>query len=101
MNHLFRLYGAEAHKLLEYGSENHNALEPITPGAPDLWAQVHHAISEEWAVTAEDIIFRRTSLGLRGFDTPEIRRWISSLIEGESPQTAGPRILAPRTSRFA
>jgi glycerol-3-phosphate dehydrogenase len=101
VNHLLRLYGAEAHKLLEYGRENHNALEPITPGAPDLWAQVHHAVSEEWAVTAEDVIFRRTSLGLRGFDTPEIHRRISSLIEGKSPQTATPRILTPRTSQSA
>ena len=45
----------------------------MTPEAPDLWAQVYHAIREEWAVTAEDIIYRRTTLGLRGLDTPEIR----------------------------
>lgn len=83
MDHLHRCYGAEAHKLLEYGGDSSNALEAITPGAPDLWAQVYHAISEEWAVTAEDVIYRRTSLGLRGFDTPEIRRRISRLLEGE------------------
>ena len=39
-----------------------NALERITPEAPDLWAQVYHAIREEWALTAEDIIYRRTTL---------------------------------------
>jgi glycerol-3-phosphate dehydrogenase len=100
-DHLLHLYGAEAHKLLEYGTENHDTLEPITSEAPDIWAQVYHAISEEWAVTAEDVIYRRTSLGLRGFDTPEIRQRISLLIEGESPQIATPRILTPRTSRFA
>jgi glycerol-3-phosphate dehydrogenase len=99
-DHLLRLYGAEAHKLLEYGRENHNALEPITPGAPDLWAQVHHAVSEEWAVTAEDIIFRRTSLGLRGFDTPEIRQRISRLLEHKCP-TVSSRIFTPRTPRSA
>jgi glycerol-3-phosphate dehydrogenase len=95
VDYLLHHYGAEALKLLEYQSENHNALESIIPGAPELWAQVYHAISEEWAVTAEDIIYRRTSLGLRGFDTPEIRRRISNLIEGESPQTA--TSLTPRT----
>ncbi len=56
-------------------------LERIAPGAPDLWAQVYHAGCEEWALTAEDVIYRRTTLGLRGFDTPEIRRKISSVLE--------------------
>ena len=104
-DHLLHLYGAEAHKLLEYGRENHNALEPITPGAPDLWAQVYHAISEEWAVTAEDVIYRRTSLGLRGLDTPSLRRRISSLLEGEraGSETAAsmPSLNVRSTSRSA
>ena len=85
MDHLIHLYGAESARLLEYSKVHHDALEQITPGAPDLWAQVHHAISEEWAVKAEDIIYRRTSLGLRGFDIPEIRQRISRLLEGEIP----------------
>lgn len=90
MDHLFHLYGAESARLLECSTEHHDALEQITPGAPDLWAQVYHAISEEWAVKAEDIIYRRTSLGLRGFDTPEIRWRISRLLEDECPQTVAP-----------
>ena len=84
-DHLLRLYGAEAHKLLEYSGRDLNSLEPITPGAPDLWAQVYHAISEEWAVTVEDIMYRRTSLGLRGLDTPTLRQRISGLLEDQSP----------------
>jgi glycerol-3-phosphate dehydrogenase len=103
VDHLLHLYGAEARKLLRYSSENHSALEQITPGAPDLWAQLHHAISEEWAVTVEDVIYRRTGLGLRGFDTPEIRQCISRLLEATSPtpQTASPHILIPQTPRSA
>ncbi len=86
-DHLLRLYGAEARKLLAYADEVPKALEKITPEAPDLWAQVYHAIREEWAFTAEDVIHRRTTLGLRGFDTPEIRRAVCAIIEsGAQPR---------------
>jgi glycerol-3-phosphate dehydrogenase len=80
-DHLLRLYGSETGKLFGYCEENDNALEKITPGAPDLWAQVYHATREEWATTAGDIIYRRTTLGLRGFDTLEICQMISAVLE--------------------
>jgi glycerol-3-phosphate dehydrogenase len=81
VDHLLHLYGSETGKLLGYSRVEDNALERITPGAPDLWAQVYHAVREEWASTAEDVICRRTTLGLRGFDTPEIRQMISTVLE--------------------
>jgi glycerol-3-phosphate dehydrogenase len=87
--HLLRLYGGETDKLLAYDQGLQNAFERITPGAPDLWAQVHHAIREEWAVRADDIIHRRTTLGLRGFDMPEIRRTISAVIEAGASVSPG------------
>jgi glycerol-3-phosphate dehydrogenase len=89
--HLLRLYGGETDGLLAYGLEFPDAFEKITLGAPDLWAQVHRAVREEWAVSADDIIHRRTTLGLRGFDTPEIRRRICAAIESESGATVSPR----------
>jgi len=69
--------------LLAYREEFPNAIDRITPEAPDLWAQVYHAAREEWAVTAEDVIHRRTTLGLRGFDSPEIRQRISAVVESK------------------
>jgi glycerol-3-phosphate dehydrogenase len=81
VDHLLHLYGSETGKLLGYSKVKDNALESIMPGAPDLWAQVYHAVHEEWALTAEDVIYRRTTLGLRGFDTPEIRQRISTVLE--------------------
>jgi glycerol-3-phosphate dehydrogenase len=81
VDHLFHLYGAAVHKVLTYDGEVPNALEKIVAGAPDIWAQVYHAIREEWAVTADDIIYRRTTLGLRGRDIPEVRRRISAIVE--------------------
>jgi glycerol-3-phosphate dehydrogenase len=81
VDHLLRIYGSEIGNLIGYSQAKENALEKITPGAPDVWAQVYHAVREEWALTAADIIYRRTTLGLRGFDTPEIRQKISTVLE--------------------
>ncbi len=78
LDHLFHLYGREAENLLAYAGLYPNALDPITPEAPDVWAQAYHAISNEWALTVEDVVYRRTSLGLRGLDTPLVRERISS-----------------------
>jgi len=87
VDHLMHLYGSEAHKVLAYDW----ALERITPSAPDIWAQVHHAIREEWVVTADDIIYRRTILGIRGFDTPEVRQKIDAFL----PSAPGVETLWP------
>jgi glycerol-3-phosphate dehydrogenase len=92
VDHLLHLYGAETGKLLGYSKVIENALERITPGAPDLWAQVYHAVREEWALRAEDVIYRRTTLGLRGLDSPEIRQRISTVLE------AGAQIPPPHFS---
>lgn len=80
LDHLLHLYGSETGRLLEYSEEDSDALQQIAPGAPDLWAQVYHAVRAEWALTAEDVIYRRTTLGLRGFDTPEVRQTVSALL---------------------
>ena len=84
VQHLLSLYGGETPGLLARGNVSPDALERVTLGAPDLWAQVYHAVREEWAVTADDIIYRRTTLGLRGFDTPQIRRKISTILEADA-----------------
>lgn len=90
VDHLLHLYGGEAENLLAYAGLFPNALEPITPEAPDVWAQVYHAISSEWALTVQDVVHRRTTLGRRGLDTPPVRDRISSALEaaGPTPSTA-------------
>jgi glycerol-3-phosphate dehydrogenase len=89
-DHLLRHYGGEASVLLAYCEEFPNATDTITPGAPEIWAQVYHAVREEWAMTAEDVIHRRTTLGLRGFDSPEIRQMISTLLAPDPANAALP-----------
>jgi glycerol-3-phosphate dehydrogenase len=96
VDHLLHLYGSEAGRLLVYSKEYGNAIERITSGAPDIWAQVYHATREEWATTAGDIIYRRTTLGLRGFDTPETRQMISATLESNSgAETPQPVLIEP------
>ncbi len=98
VDHLLHLYGSEAEDLLAYADLYPNALEPITPEAPDLWAQAYHATSREWALTVQDIIHRRSTLGLRGCDTPVVRDRISSALEATVP-TPKTELLRTRTPR--
>jgi glycerol-3-phosphate dehydrogenase len=98
VDHLLSHYGGEAGSLLAYRQEFPNAIDRIIPEAPDLWAQVYHAIREEWAVTAEDVIHRRTTLGLRGFDSPELRWMISAFLVPDPDPISSihtPRALSP------
>ncbi|MDQ3913257.1 MAG: FAD-dependent oxidoreductase, partial [Actinomycetota bacterium] len=100
--HLMELYGGEAEKLLGYAARFPDALEKVHPEAPDVWAQVYHAADEEWAVTADDVLRRRTTLGIRGLDTEEVRGRISRALDaglfsrepvgGKGPHPVNPKI---------
>lgn len=80
--HLARHYGSVSHELLALGLENPALLERVHPGGPDIWAQVVYAIEREWACEPDDVLRRRTTLTVRGLDTPEIRRRVAELLQG-------------------
>ncbi len=67
--HLAGLYGTLAYDVLEPARWEPALFEPIVPGAPDVLAQARYAVDHEAAVTAEDILRRRTTVALRGFET--------------------------------
>ena len=97
--HLLRVYGSEAGDVISGAAGSPDGLEPIAPGGPDVWAQVHYAAREEWAVTVEDVVRRRTSLALRGLDSPQVREVISALLQsGRGPSSAGPRLSSANRS---
>ena len=83
--HLLGLYGGEAVRLLDYAETVPDALKPIHPDGPDIWAQAHFAIDEELAVTAEDIAARRTTLGLRGLASTDVLGRLERLAEPTRP----------------
>jgi len=72
--HLAHLYGAEAARVAGLGTE------PIDPRGPDLWGQVVYAAEHEWATTVDDVVRRRTTLQIRGLDTPDVRRRIAATL---------------------
>ena len=73
--HLAGTYGTLAADVLAHGP-----LEPLADGAPELAAQVRYARDHEWALTVEDVLRRRTTLALRGLDTPAVRARVEELL---------------------
>ncbi len=59
--------------------------------------EVRYLVAEEWAVTAEDILWRRTKLGLHGRNSlaDDLQRWLDTLPEHKSNEQ---RSLPERTS---
>jgi glycerol-3-phosphate dehydrogenase len=75
-SHLVQIYGSEAAVVVAQRRVHANAMERIHPGGPDIWAQVYHAVDNEWATTVDDVVRRRTTLAIRGLATPELRATI-------------------------
>jgi glycerol-3-phosphate dehydrogenase len=73
--HLAGTYGSLAPEAIAAG-----ALEPLGDGVLESEAQVLYAREREWALTADDVLRRRTTLSVTGRDTDEIRRRVESLL---------------------
>jgi glycerol-3-phosphate dehydrogenase len=72
--HLTRLYGDEAARVASLGAE------PVHPDGPDVWGQVLEAADREWAATVGDVVRRRTTLQVRGLDSPDVRERIAATL---------------------
>jgi glycerol-3-phosphate dehydrogenase len=57
-------YGHDAERVLLLAAERPEWAAPILPGFPDLIAEAVYAVRHEQARSLEDILFRRTRLGL-------------------------------------
>ena len=64
--HLARFHGSDALELLAGARDDPSLLEPLVPGAPEVVAQVRWAREREWALTAEAVLARRTTLAALG-----------------------------------
>jgi glycerol-3-phosphate dehydrogenase len=67
---LVRRYGAEAASVAALADGDPSELEPLAPGVPISRAELRFAVAHELALTPEDLLDRRTRLGL----VPERRR---------------------------
>jgi glycerol-3-phosphate dehydrogenase len=78
--HLARTYGSLAADVLAAAADRADALEPLAPGALDVVAQALYARDREWAIDADDVLRRRTTLALRGLDSPALRERVEGLL---------------------
>ena len=83
--HLVRHYGSEVEQLLDYRDTVPDAMERVHAAGPDVWAQVHHAVTAEGAHTVEDVVRRRTTLAVRGLATDEVRSRIAGVMSALLP----------------
>ena len=73
--HLAGAYGTLADDVLAAGS-----LEPLADGLLEVEAQVLYAREHEWALSAEDVLRRRTTLSVTGRDSDSVRSRVESLL---------------------
>ena len=79
-DHLLHHYGGDVDSLLGCARSDSRAFDRIHPSGPDVWAQVHFGLANEWALTVDDVTRRRTTLHARGLVTGSIRGQIESLM---------------------
>lgn len=89
--HVEGIYGRDAAEVLRQRRHHPDALARIHPKGPDVWAQARHAVENEWGVTVEDIVRRRTTLAVRGLASDSVRADVARII-------AGPRLVANATA---
>jgi glycerol-3-phosphate dehydrogenase len=78
--YLHHLYGRQAADVLALGVERPELLERVHPDGLDIAAQVVHAGQCEWALTADDVMRRRTTLEYRGLAGTSTRARVESLL---------------------
>jgi glycerol-3-phosphate dehydrogenase len=86
-SHVLHLYGNLAEELLAPALHEPSLLEPIHAGAPDVLAQIGYAAEQEWAVSVEDVLWRRTTLGHRGLAEAATARVAERLGSAEKVRT--------------
>jgi glycerol-3-phosphate dehydrogenase len=88
---LARAYGSRAADVLSLADAKPSLLEPLATGVAVLAAQVVYARAREWAVTAEDVLRRRTTLRLTGHDSPELHARVDRLLAEHADSSVGCR----------
>ena len=98
LEHLIRTYGRHYEEVLRVASGGAGAgwLEPLAPGGCVVFAQFIHAVRAEMALTAADIVERRTELGAVGSDSPALRARAAEALAGASPRA---RLITPDAPR--
>jgi len=60
---LIETYGRGYPRVLDLARKLADGMERLCPSNPDIVAQLHHAVTDELAVSLQDVLFRRTGIG--------------------------------------
>jgi glycerol-3-phosphate dehydrogenase len=88
-DHLERLYGDEAGRVLDLAATMPDGLVRMHPDGPDVWAQAAYAVEAEWAMSADDIARRRTTLSVRGLLNERIAARLAAIAYSTGSGAAG------------
>lgn len=83
--HLVRRYGAEAHQVMALAAEDPSLAEPVAPGSATIGAELAWAVRHEGALDEDDLLDRRTRVGLIAADReaalPAARRVLAHALQ--------------------
>jgi len=65
IEHLARRYGSRIDEILDLLKAHADLGQPLIPGMPDILAEAAHAAQAEMALQPEDVLLRRTHVGLK------------------------------------
>ncbi|AXI76622.1 glycerol-3-phosphate dehydrogenase/oxidase [Peterkaempfera bronchialis] len=80
--HLASHYGTFSFDIARLIADDPALGAPVHADGPDVWAQVAFAVDREWACTVDDVLRRRTTMTVRGLDTPEVRDRVEKFLAG-------------------
>jgi glycerol-3-phosphate dehydrogenase len=80
MLHLLRSYGSDYLDILHYVRQEPSLGYPLTSSSPVIGAQIVHAVRAEMAQHIDDVLFRRTELGLASELDEEILKQCADLM---------------------
>ncbi len=80
---LAEAYGTEADEVLALAADRTELARPLVADRPALAAQVVHAVQREMALHVEDVVFRRTHLGLETADFDRAIYRVAALMRAE------------------
>src|SRR5262249_45260590 len=65
IEHLARRYGTRTAEVMALIDTDAELKQNLVPGMPDIWAEAAYAARSEMALRADDVLFRRTKIGLK------------------------------------
>lgn len=89
IEHLIEQYGSELDTFINYLNNDPTLLKPICAKADDIVGQILWAVEQEQALTLNDVLFNRTSLGLLGIDQAaitDVADFMGELLDWSAPE---------------